>query len=96
MVGICKNYSYPTTSKTVNTSYLEASELLQRARNNISNVTSKDVVRPPSAKPRLLQTPRYVEKNEQERPSTVHVSNVHQHLRRAHKVRSTLNCFGTE
>ena len=76
----------------MNASFPEANELLQRARYNVDKVTAKDVVRPPSAKPRHRVHTSFNEddgdgmRKENERPATVHVSNVHQHLRRAHKV----------
>ena len=82
----------------MNASFSEANELLQRARYNVDNVvTAKDVVRPPSAKPRhRVYTTSFNEnddamKKENGRPATVHVSNVHQHLRRAHKVQINRN-----
>ena len=67
-------------------SYSEANELLKRARYNASKLTSQDVVRPPTAKPRLPTG----DEAKRERPSTVHVSNIHQHLRRAHQVKKKL------
>jgi hypothetical protein len=66
----------------------QAQELLERSASN--KITKEDIEKPPGAKPRLSSTtPNVVVVGNEKtppRPATVHVSDVHKHLRRAHQV----------
>ena len=85
-----------------NTHLPTAQELLKRTKTDFTTTTTsskptdqltpKDVLRPPSAKPKVrTATSPLLERDEDQiqekiRPSTVHVTNIHEHLRRAHQV----------
>lgn len=84
-------------SSPQNTHLPAAQELLNRTITDIKptdQMTPKDVLRPPSAKPRVRTTTSALlerdedtmQTQEKKRPSTVHVTNIHEHLRRAHQV----------